>query len=72
LMLSILEKLRDFKFSKSSLEFLRIHTWLTPFLEYAVKQYLWSDSLIAVSSLVSNNDSGLLEHSLEPAMYLCL
>jgi hypothetical protein len=45
-----LEKLWDFKFSKSSLEFLRIHI-----LEYAVEQYVWSDSLIAVSSLVSNN-----------------
>jgi hypothetical protein len=63
-MLSILEKSWDFKFSKSSLEFLRIHIWMTP-------QYFWSDSLIAVSSLVSNKDSGLVEHLLEPAMCLC-
>jgi hypothetical protein len=27
-------------------------------------------TLIAVSSLVSNNDRGLVEHLLEPAMYL--
>jgi hypothetical protein len=46
---------------------LRIHIWLTPLLEYAVEQYLWSDSLIAVSSLVSSKDSGLAEHLLEPA-----
>jgi hypothetical protein len=71
-MLSILEKLWDFKFYKSYLEFLRIHIWLTSLLEYAVEHYLWSDSLIAISSLVSNKDSGLVEHLLEPAMYLCL
>jgi hypothetical protein len=70
-MLSILEKSWDFKFCKSSLEFLRIHIWLTPLLEYAVEQNLWSDSLIAVSSLVSNKDNGLVENLLEPAMYLC-
>jgi hypothetical protein len=45
---------------------------LTPLLEYAVEQYLWSDSFIAVSSLVCNKDNGLVEHLLEPAMYLCL
>jgi hypothetical protein len=65
-MLSILEKSWDFKFSKSSFEFLRIHIWLIPLLEYAMEQYFWSDSLIAVSSLVSNKDSGLVEHLLEP------
>jgi hypothetical protein len=27
--------------------------------------------LIAVSSLVSSKDRGLVEHLLEPAMYLC-
>jgi hypothetical protein len=27
--------------------------------------------LIAVRSLVSNKDSGLVEHLLEPAMYVC-
>ena len=70
-MQSILEKSRDLKFSKSSLEFLRIHIWLTPLLEYVVKHYLWSDSLTAVSSLVSSKDRGLVEHLLEPAMYLC-
>jgi hypothetical protein len=70
--LPTLEKSWDFKFSKSSLEFLRIHIRLTPLLEYAVEQYLWSDSLIAVSSLVSNKDSGLVEQLLEPEMYLCL
>jgi hypothetical protein len=59
------KKTWDFKFSKSSFEFLRIHIWLTPLLEYAVEQYLRSDSLIAVSSLVSNKDSGLVEHLLE-------
>jgi hypothetical protein len=71
-MMSVLEKPCDFKFSKSSLEFLEIHIWLTPLLEYAVEQCLWSDSLIAVSSLVSNKDSGLVEHLLEPAIHLCL
>jgi hypothetical protein len=49
---------------------LRIHIWLTQLLVYVVEQYLWSDSLIVVSSLVSNKDSGLVEHLLEPAMYL--
>jgi hypothetical protein len=39
-MLSILEKSWDFKFFKSSLEFLKIHILLTPFLEYAMEQYL--------------------------------
>jgi Leucine-rich repeat (LRR) protein len=72
LMLSILEKSQDLKFSKSSFEVLRIHIWLTPLLEYAVEQYLWSDSLIVVSSLVSNKDSGLVEHLLEPAIYICI
>jgi hypothetical protein len=28
-------------------------------------------SLMAVSSLISNKDRGLIEHLLEPAMYLC-
>jgi hypothetical protein len=40
LMLSIFEKPCDFKFSSSFLEFLRIHIWLTPLLEYAVEKYL--------------------------------
>jgi hypothetical protein len=70
-MLSILEKSQNFQLSKSSFEFLRIQIWFTTLLEYAVEQYLWSDSLIAVSSLVSNTDTGLVEHLLELAMYLC-
>jgi hypothetical protein len=72
LMLSILEKKTwNFKFSEGSLALLRIHIWLTPLLEYAVEQDLWIDSLIAVSSLVSSKDKGLVEHLLEPSMYLC-
>jgi hypothetical protein len=39
--------------------------------EYAVEQYPWCESLIAVSRLVSSNDRGLVEHLLEPAMSLC-
>jgi hypothetical protein len=58
----------DFKFSKSSLHILRIHISLTPLLEFASEQYFRSDSLIAVSSLVSNNDSVLVEHLQEPAL----
>jgi hypothetical protein len=67
----MLENPWDFKFSKSSLAFLRIHIWFTPLLEYAVEQYLWSDPLIAFSSLVSSKDRSLVDHLLEPAMYLC-
>jgi hypothetical protein len=69
-MLSILEKAWEFKFSKSSLEFLRIQIWLTPFLYYVEEQYLLSDSLIAVDSLVSSKNKGLVEHLLEPEIYL--
>jgi hypothetical protein len=72
LMLSILEKSGDFEFSKCFFEFLRIHIWLTPHLEYAMVQYLWNDSLIAVSSLVSNKDSALVEHFLEQqCIFVC-
>jgi hypothetical protein len=71
LMLSILDTLQDFKFSKSFFEFLEIHIWLTPLLEFVVEQYLLSDSLIAVSSLVSGKDRDLVEHLLESAIYLC-
>jgi hypothetical protein len=56
------KKPRDFKFSKSSFKFLRIHIWLAPLLEYAVEQYLWSDSFIAASSLVSNKDVKLIRY----------
>jgi hypothetical protein len=71
-MLLILETPRDSEFSKSSLEVLRIHIWLKSLLEYAVEQYLWRNSLIAVSSIVNNKDRSLVEHLLEPAMYLCI
>jgi hypothetical protein len=49
--------------------FLRIHIWLIPLLEYVVEQYLWSAWLF--SSLVGSKDRGLVEHLLEPAMYIC-
>ena len=45
---------------------------MPPFLEYVVEQYLWSDSLTAVSSLVSSKDRGLVEYLLELAMHICL
>jgi hypothetical protein len=71
LMLSILEKvLRLYFFFKSSLMVLIIDILLTLLLEYAVEQYLGSDSLIAVSRLVSSKERSLVEDLLEPAMYL--
>jgi hypothetical protein len=49
-----------------------IYIWLTLLLEYAAEEYLWSDTLIAVISLVSSKDRGSLEQLLEPVVYLCL
>jgi hypothetical protein len=43
-----------------------------PLLLHAVEQYLRINYLIVVSSLESDNDRRLVEHLLEPAMYLCL
>ena len=61
-----------FRFSKSSLEFFRIHIWLTPFLAYAVSQYFWRPSLTAVRICVRIWERGLVEHLAESALYLCL
>ena len=60
------------RFSKSSLEFFRIHMWLTPLLAYAVSQYFWRPSLTAVRIRVRIWERGLVQQLAEPAIYLCL
>jgi hypothetical protein len=67
-----LRKNGDFKFSRSSFGFLRIHIWLTPLLAYTVAQHIRSLSFTAVNIFVRSTDRGFVEHVLEPAMNLCL
>ena len=64
--------MKRFRFSKSSLEFFRIHIWLTPLLAYAVSQYFWRPSLTAVRIRVRIWERGLVKHLAEPAIYLWL
>ena len=65
-------KVGDLRYFNNSFEFLRIHIWLIPLIEWAVSQYLWRTCLIFVSSFVRRMDRGLVEHLDEPAMNLCL
>jgi hypothetical protein len=57
---AIWERFCDFRFARSSLEFLKIHIWFTPLLEYVVAQYVWSFSFRAVKMLVRSKDKGLV------------
>ena len=45
-------KVGDLRCSNSSLEFIRIHIWLIPRLEWSVSEYFWRPWLVCVSSFV--------------------
>ena len=62
----------DRRLSSRSFEFLRIHIWLTPLVEYISSQYFCSPSLTVERIVVNTLERCLVEHFEDPAMYRSL